>query len=99
MKFPAIEQALAVGQVSGTKVNIAFALGELGNASGVDALKRSCHDSGMEPVFRVRAAQYMLDLRSNACLRDTLDLLELRYLKRPNGGFIAGASIQERHCK
>ncbi len=75
-EIPAIEQALAVEQVSGTKVNIAFALGELGNASGVDALKRSCHDSGMEPVFRVRAAQYMLDLRSNACLRDTLDLLE-----------------------
>jgi HEAT repeat protein len=75
-EIPAIEQALAVEQVSGTKVNIAFALGELGNASGVDALKRSCHDSGMEPVFRVRAAQYMLDLRSNVCLRDTLDLLE-----------------------
>jgi HEAT repeat protein len=74
--IPAITQALAAEYVSGTKVNIAFALAQLGNEVGTSTLKETCHKSEINQGLRVRAALYMLDLKSNACLPDVLDLLQ-----------------------
>jgi HEAT repeat protein len=62
--------------VPGTKVNIAFALAQLGDEVGISTLEEACHNSKVNPGFRLRAALYLLDLNSNACLPDVLGLLQ-----------------------
>jgi HEAT repeat protein len=74
--IPAITQALATERVPGTKVNIAFALAQLRNEAGISTLEEACHNSNVDPGLRLRAARYLLDLNSNACLPDVIELLQ-----------------------
>lgn len=71
---PAIEAALEMEAVPGTRVNIAYALAQLGDNIGFSALKKSCID-GDDIGLRMRAARYLLDLHSNECLTAVLDTI------------------------
>jgi HEAT repeat protein len=53
--IPAIAQALASERVLGAKVNIAFALAQLGSETGTSTLKKACHNSKVSPVLGLRA--------------------------------------------
>jgi hypothetical protein len=76
--IPSIEEALTAETAPRAKVNIAFALAQLGNQRGTSALAGTCHNAALKPGPRLLAAQYMLDLSSNACLTAVLDVLQSR---------------------
>jgi HEAT repeat protein len=59
---PAIRGALAVEKVPRARVNIAVALGLLGDKSGRDELKKVCADGDFPSEFRLYAVRYMFDL-------------------------------------
>lgn len=60
--IPAIKAALAAETVSRARVNIALALGLLGDRAGPDELKKVCADKDLTPEFRLYAVRYMFDL-------------------------------------
>jgi len=73
----AIAKALATERVPLTRVNIAFALAQLGNKTGVKALESACHESETVAGVRMTAAIYMVNfLHTNACFADVLDVLD-----------------------
>ncbi len=76
--IPAIKDALAAEKVPRTRINIAFALAQLGDAAGFDALKDNCRDRNQAAGIRAFSAQYMLGLNSDStiCLSAVLDILE-----------------------
>ncbi len=59
---PAIKEALAAEKVPRARVNIALALGLLGDPGGHDELKQVCADRGFIPGPRLYAVRYMFDL-------------------------------------
>lgn len=59
---PAIREALSVEKVPRARVNIAVALGLLGDKSGHDELKKVCADGDFPSEFRLYAVRYMFDL-------------------------------------
>jgi HEAT repeat protein len=68
---PAIRQALVVERVPRDEVNIALALGLLGDESGGAKLRQVCSDNEFIPEFRLYAVRYSQDLHSqdeSACL-------------------------------
>lgn len=69
--IPAIKKALTVESIPRDRVNMAVALGLLGDQSGNDELKKICADSAVIPEFRLYAVRYMFDLHSQDgdCLR------------------------------
>ena len=76
---PDIVQALTNEHAPLTRVNIAFALAQLGNEKGVKTLESACHESETVGGVRMRAAMYMVDfLHRNACFADVLDVLDSR---------------------
>jgi HEAT repeat protein len=77
--IPAIEQALTAENVPRTRVNIALALGLLGDQAGIDELKNMCADKNFVPEFRLYAVRYMFDLHSEKdedCLSAAEEILE-----------------------
>ena len=58
----AIEEALAAEKIPRARVNIALALGLLGDPAGHDELKKVCADKDFVPEFRLHAVRYMFDL-------------------------------------
>lgn len=60
--IPAIKRALAAETVPRARVNIALALGLLGDRAGEDELKKACADKDLAPEFRLYAVRYMFDL-------------------------------------
>ena len=60
----AIREALAVEAVPRDQVNIALALGLLGDQTGREKLKGVCADRSFVPEFRLYAVRYMFDLHS-----------------------------------
>jgi HEAT repeat protein len=62
--IPAIRQAVAEEKVPRARVNIALALGMLGDQTGKIELKEMCADRGFLPEFRLYAVRYMFDLHS-----------------------------------
>lgn len=59
--IPAILEALLSERVAPTRVNMAFALAQLGEAKGFSGLQDTCRDRGTPPWLRLQAARYMLD--------------------------------------
>jgi HEAT repeats len=53
--IPAVKQALIVEKTPRARVNIAVALGLLGDAGGHDELKKLCSDETFPPEFRLYA--------------------------------------------
>ncbi|MFZ0799712.1 MAG: HEAT repeat domain-containing protein [Terriglobales bacterium] len=62
--IPAIEEALAAEKMPRSRVNIALALAQLADQTGLTELRRLCADSDFVPEFRLYAATYMFDLHS-----------------------------------
>ena len=62
--IPAIEETLAAEKVPRSRVNIALALGQLGDQTGLTELRNACADSNFVPEFRLYAVTYMFDLHS-----------------------------------
>lgn len=61
-KIPAVKQAPVVEETPRVRVNIAVALGLLGDAEGHDELKKLCGDKTFPSEFRLYAVRYMFDL-------------------------------------
>jgi HEAT repeat protein len=62
--IPAIRQAVVDEKVPRARVNIALALGLLGDQTGKIELKEMCADRDFVPEFRLYAVRYMFDLHS-----------------------------------
>jgi len=60
--IPGIKRALATETVPRARVNIALALGLLGDQAGQDELKKACADEDLAPELRLYAVRYMFDL-------------------------------------
>jgi HEAT repeat protein len=90
---PAIVQALDLEKVGATRVNIAFALAQLGETRGVSALHGVCGDSKSQTGLRLRAASYLLNfLRHDdqPCRRSLIEILQ----NQPDGhSFGAATSV------
>jgi HEAT repeat protein len=76
--IPAIKDALASEKVPSTRMNIAFALAELGESTGLDTLEDNCRNRNLAADIRTQSAEYMLNLNhgSTVCLSAILDVLE-----------------------
>src|SRR5579862_2209759 len=57
--IPAIKKALTVEKVPRDRVNMAVALGLLGDQAGRDELRKVCADNNIIPEFRLYAVRYM----------------------------------------
>lgn len=60
--IPAVEQALVAEKVPRTRVNIALALGLMGDEKGSAELRKICADTIFVPEIRLYAVRYMFDL-------------------------------------
>jgi HEAT repeat protein len=60
--IPEVKEALASEKVPRTRVNIAVALGLLGDPGGHEEMRRLCADQSFPPEFRLYAVRYMFDL-------------------------------------
>jgi len=72
--IPALAEALRTETDPTAASIMARALGGLGDSRGVPALERMCHDSQLGPSVKVQVARFLLDLHSENCLDDVLDL-------------------------
>jgi HEAT repeats len=92
--LPEMLEALASEKVDLTKVNIALALGALGNDAGVIALQDGCHDRNWGAEARTEAAEYLSNLRpeSTVCLNALMELAETA----PTGYRIQALSIMPK---
>jgi HEAT repeat protein len=78
--IPAVKQALVVEKTPRARVNIAVALGLLGDPGGHDELKRVCGDGNFPPEFRLYAVQYMFDLgiaKDEDCLHAAEEIVQV----------------------
>jgi HEAT repeat protein len=75
--IPAIKDALASENVPRARMNIAFALAQLGEPTGFDTLEDNCGNHDQEAGIRVQSAEYMLRSKreSAICLRALFDVL------------------------
>ena len=85
---PAMNAALTTEREPQARINIAFALAQLGSAAGVAALQDIC-DKG-HGSQRFVAARYMLDLNREDCFKAVLDEL------RPEAD--ASSRTRRWHC-
>jgi hypothetical protein len=77
--IPAVRRAMAAERTPRTRVNIAVALGLLGDPSGRDELIELCADGDFPPEFRLYAVRYMFDLgveRDEDCLHAAEELVQ-----------------------
>jgi HEAT repeat protein len=70
---PEIAEALQKELIDVSAVNMALALGHLGDNRGLFALETMCRGSGTDDL-RLRASAYSLEFHSNSCLVPILDL-------------------------
>ena len=78
--IPAVKQALVVEKTPRARVNIAVALGLLGDAGGHDELKKLCGDETFPPEFRLYAVRYMFDLgvgNDHDCLHAAEEIVQI----------------------
>lgn len=72
---PAVEQALEAETDPATRINIAFAVAQLGGEVGVATLNSGCADSNLPGYLRIRATSYLLDLQKDGCLDAVVNML------------------------
>jgi len=70
-----IIEALTAERVPLTRVNIAFALAQMGEKKGFAELKSTCDDAHVPSHFRITAASYLLDVHDEHCLPSVLRML------------------------
>jgi HEAT repeat protein len=78
--IPAVKEALVVEKTPRARVNIAVALGLLGDPGGHDELKRVCGDKNFPPEFRLYAVRYMFDLgvaKDEDCLHAAEEIVQV----------------------
>jgi HEAT repeat protein len=66
--IPAIKEALTAEKIPETRVNIALALAQLGDAQGFTALESTCNNTDAPAYVRMYSAKYLLDLHKESCL-------------------------------
>jgi HEAT repeat protein len=74
--IPSITEALSAEKVPGSRVNIAFALAQLGENKGAAALESECNNDNVPGYVRMRAVRYLLDMHMSGCLNAVLNLAE-----------------------
>ena len=76
--IPAIKQALGSEKVPWTRMNIAFALAQMGESIGFDTLEDNCRNNNTSGSIRARSAEYLLRFNrdSTTCLSGVLDVLK-----------------------
>jgi len=94
----AIIDALTSEKVAITRVNIAFALAQFGDATGFSALGDGCSRGQSDPQTSLLSAQYLVDLHRGgvACLNALLDIAQLDIAQSEtasNGDRMQAASI------
>lgn len=82
--IPSIEQALNVENNGDTKINIAFALGQLEDRRGIDTLTTSCNNSSLNVGSRIRAARYLLHLHDESCLSAVVNIVQSQAGSEPD---------------
>ena len=78
--IPAIEATLNAESLPRNRVNIALALGLLGDELGRDELKKVCADKEFPSEFRMYAVRYMFDLgieKDEGCLHAAEETVQL----------------------
>jgi len=95
--IPAIKQALASEKVPWARMNIAFALAQMGESIGFDTLEDNCNNGGTSGPIRARSAEYLLRFGrdSTTCLSGVLDLLK----GGSNGDRMVAAELLPRYHK
>jgi HEAT repeat protein len=77
--IPAVRHALSAEKVPRARVNIAAALGLLGDPGGRDELKKLCADERFPAEFRLYAVRYMFDLhveKDEDCLHAAEEIVQ-----------------------
>jgi len=95
--IPAIEEALAVERVLRDRVNIALALGLLGDQTGPTELKKVCAGTNFVREFRLYAVRYMFDLhfqKDEDCLHAAEEIVESK--KIDSGDRISALELLQR---
>lgn len=64
---PAMVQTLEVEEVPRTKINIAFALAQMGNSRGYEVLRKGCSNAMLPISIRLASVSYLLDLQDESC--------------------------------
>jgi HEAT repeat protein len=72
--IPALAEALRTETEPMVASAMAAVLGGLGDFRGVRTLERMCHDPSVGPRAKLQVARLVLDLNSENCLDDILDL-------------------------
>lgn len=92
--IPTIIKALSAETVPWTRMNIAFALAQLGAPVGFSSLESSCRDRGVQEDVKTQSAEYLLILgRDSAMCRSML----LEILQTGSNGYrMQAASILSR---
>jgi HEAT repeat protein len=75
---PSILEALTAEKVAETRVNIAYAVAQLGAQKGFATLKGTCDNPAIRADVRMVAATYMLNLHHEDCLSDVMTILQSR---------------------
>lgn len=94
--IPAIVAAFTSEKAPLTRVNIAFALAQLSDATGFGALEDGCSKGRLDPQTSVLSGQYLIDLRHESlpCLNALLDIVQFE--SDSDGYRIQAASILPR---
>src|SRR5579875_394704 len=71
-----VTSALAAEENINAKINIAWALGQVANDAGFDALQSICDDKALYIGVRTNAARYMLDMNRASCIDTVIDALQ-----------------------
>ncbi len=77
--IPAVRHALSAEKIPRARVNIAVALGLLGDSGGRKELKKLCADEGFPAEFRLYAVRYMFDLhveKDGDCLQAAEEIVQ-----------------------
>jgi len=73
---PAITEALVSEKQEQAIVNFAFALAQLGDQKGREALRDACSNRDVSNPVRMDAARLLLTLQDESCLSSVLDVLD-----------------------
>lgn len=75
--IPEIANALSEEPDGLHRLNIAYALAQLGDQRGNAVLKKAC-GADEKPANRVTAARYLLDLNDQSCLEEIVEMIEAK---------------------
>jgi len=77
--IPSVVEALEAEKIPKTRVDIAFALAQMGDERGIRALRQDCDNTTLPMYLRLSAASYLLYVRDQSCLRTVVEGLQPSY--------------------